>query len=116
MIKPGTLGTHGKGTEPKPVQFRYLFLGRGTPALSYKQNKKGKKRINRHRSEKEYDVCRAVSYVLYVLSRPFSRVRLFVTLWTVARQAPLSMGILQARILVWVAVSYSPSLKFQPNI
>ena len=29
---------------------------------------------------------------------------LFVTLWTVARQAPLSMGILQARILEWVAM------------
>ena len=26
------------------------------------------------------------------------------TLWTVARQAPLSMGILQARILEWVAM------------
>ena len=26
------------------------------------------------------------------------------TLWTVARQAPLSMGILQARILEWVAI------------
>ena len=36
----------------------------------------------------------------------------FVTLWTVARQAPLSMagilpGILQARILEWVAISSS---------
>ena len=31
-----------------------------------------------------------------VLSR-FSCVRLFVTLWTVSHQAPLSMGILQAR-------------------
>ena len=29
----------------------------------------------------------------------FNRVRFFVTLWTVAHQAPLSMGILQARIL-----------------
>ena len=29
---------------------------------------------------------------------PFSRVRLFVIVWTVARQALLSMGILQARI------------------
>ena len=28
-----------------------------------------------------------------------SHVRLFVTPWTVARQTPLSMGILQARIL-----------------
>ena len=33
----------------------------------------------------------------------FSRVRLFVTLWTVARQALLSTGILQAKILEWVA-------------
>ena len=30
-----------------------------------------------------------------------------VTLWTVARQAPLSMEILQARILEWVAISFS---------
>ena len=29
----------------------------------------------------------------------FSHVQLFVTLWTVAHQAPLSVGILQARIL-----------------
>ena len=29
------------------------------------------------------------------------------TLWTVASQAPLSMGILQARILEWVAVPSS---------
>ena len=27
----------------------------------------------------------------------------FATLWTVARQSPLSMGISQARILEWVA-------------
>ena len=30
-----------------------------------------------------------------------------VTLWMVARQAPLSMGILQARILEWVAMPCS---------
>ena len=41
-----------------------------------------------------------------VLSR-FSRVWLFATIWTVALQAPLSHGILQARILEWVAVSFS---------
>ena len=40
---------------------------------------------------------------MYVLSR-FSLVRLCVTLWTVARPAPLSMGFLQARILEWVAM------------
>ena len=36
-----------------------------------------------------------------VLSRS-SRARLFGTLWTIAHQAPLSMGILQARILEWL--------------
>ena len=35
------------------------------------------------------------------------RVQLFVTPWTVACQAPLSMGILQARILEWVAMPSS---------
>ena len=37
----------------------------------------------------------------------FSNVRLFATLRTVARQAPLFMGILQARILEWVAMPSS---------
>ena len=36
-----------------------------------------------------------------------SHVRLFATLWTVARQAPLSKGILQARILEWVVIPFS---------
>ena len=36
-----------------------------------------------------------------------SCVRFFVTPWTVARQAPLSMGILQVRILEWVAMPSS---------
>ena len=33
----------------------------------------------------------------------FGRVHLFSTPWTVAHQAPLSLGILQARTLEWVA-------------
>ena len=36
-----------------------------------------------------------------------SHVYLFETLWTVAHQAPLSMGILQARILKWVTMPSS---------
>ena len=40
----------------------------------------------------------------------FSRIWLFVTLWTVACQAPLSIEILQARILEWVAVLSSTYL------
>ena len=41
------------------------------------------------------------------LSSFFSRVRLFSTLWAVVRQALLSMEILQARILEWIAVASS---------
>ena len=37
----------------------------------------------------------------------FSHVQPFVTPWTVAHQAPLSMGILQARILDWIALPSS---------
>ena len=37
----------------------------------------------------------------------FSHIRLLATLWTVALETPLSMGILQARILEWVALSFS---------
>ena len=36
----------------------------------------------------------------------FSRVWLFATLWTVAHQAPLSMGFFR-QILEWVAISFS---------
>ena len=40
-------------------------------------------------------------------SQPFSHVQLFATPWAVARQAPLSMGILQARILEWATMPSS---------
>ena len=36
-----------------------------------------------------------------------SRVRLFVTPWMVAYQAPTVHGIFQARILEWAAISFS---------
>ena len=49
-----------------------------------------------------YDAC-----VHARLLSCFSRVRLLVTLWTVAYQAPLSMGILQVIILEWVAMPSS---------
>ena len=44
-----------------------------------------------------------------------SRVWLFVTLWIVAHQAPLPMGILQARILEWVAMSSSRGSSWPKN-
>ena len=49
-----------------------------------------------------------------ILCAVLSRVQLFATLWTVACSAPLSMGILQARILEWVAMPSSRG-SFQPR-
>ena len=40
-------------------------------------------------------------------AKSLSRVQVFATLWTVAHQDPLSMGILQARVLEWVAMPSS---------
>ena len=56
-----------------------------------------------------------VAYIVRIVSRKYAvlcaetlnHVRLFVTPWTVACQVPLSMGILQERILEWVAMPYS---------
>ena len=44
---------------------------------------------------------------LKVKVKSLSHVRLFVTPWTVAHQAPLSMEILQGRIPEWIAMSSS---------
>ena len=42
-----------------------------------------------------------------------SHVQLFETPWTIAQQAPLSMGFSQARILEWVAISLLWEKKMQ---
>ena len=47
-------------------------------------------------------------------AKSLSPVQLFVTPWTVALQAPLSMGILQARILEWVSMPFS-TVSSQPR-
>ena len=44
--------------------------------------------------------------MVVVLVKSLRCVWLFVTPWTVARQAPLSMGILQARILEWISMPF----------
>ena len=41
----------------------------------------------------------------YVCAQWLNHVQLFATLWTVAHQAPLSMGFSLAKILEWVAIS-----------
>ena len=48
-----------------------------------------------------------ISVYVRVCMRVLSHVRLFATPWTVARLAPPTMRILQARILEWVAMSSS---------
>ena len=50
-------------------------------------------------------MCVYIYIYIYVLSH--SVVSDSVSPWTVAQQAPLSMGILQARILEWVAMPSS---------
>ena len=47
------------------------------------------------------------SSVLNECASVLSHIQLFATSWTVARQALLSMEFSQARILEWVAISYS---------
>ena len=46
-------------------------------------------------------------YVCMYNAQLLRHVRLFETPWTVAHQAPLSMGMLQARVLEWVAMPSS---------
>jgi len=41
-----------------------------------------------------------------VISCVLRQVRLFVTTWTIACQAPLVHGIFQARILEWIAIFF----------
>ena len=45
--------------------------------------------------------------MMHVPAKLLSHVRLFAPLGTIALQAPLSMGILQARILEWVVMPSS---------
>ena len=68
-----------------------------------------------------YMICK---YLLLFYRLPFysmwvkslSRVRLFVTSWTIAYQPPPSMGFFQARILEWVAIAISAkTLGFKKN-
>ena len=46
-------------------------------------------------------------FLIIAVAQSLSRVQLFVTPWTAACQAPLSMEILQARILEWVVMPSS---------
>ena len=49
----------------------------------------------------------ACCYKKHACAQLLSHVQLFATLWTVACQAPHSMEFFQARMLEWVAISFS---------
>ena len=49
----------------------------------------------------------SLSCLKKVKVKSLSRVRLFATPWTVAYQAPPSMGIFRSRVLEWIAISFS---------
>ena len=51
--------------------------------------------------------CLMCVWVVWCGLCTLSHVRLFAAPWTVVRQAPLSMGFPGARILQWVAISFS---------
>ena len=59
-----------------------------------------------HKDWSTIDVCYS-SLCVCVYAKSLQCVWLFATLWTVACQAPLSMRILQTRILEWVAMPFS---------
>ena len=52
-------------------------------------------------------ICFWVVSFIVIVVQLLSHVRLFVTLWMVYCQTPLSMGFSQARILQWAAISSS---------
>ena len=52
-------------------------------------------------------VCVCVCVCACVCVHTLSHIHLFATPWTIAHQAPLVHGIFQARILKWVAISFS---------
>ena len=66
---------------------------------SLRGKRKGEKNIWR----KNNPFTKSKNLILLCCAYSLSHVQLFVTPWTVPLQAPLSMGILQARILEWVA-------------
>ena len=73
------------------------------PQLKRSRMPQGKLKIESAASKTQLSQINNEKRKCYLLSH----VRLFAALQTVAHQAPLFMGILQARILEWVAIPFS---------
>ena len=90
-------------------------LHRSRPPYKILNNIKTASRPQHARSTTNF--CKAVPQRFFILKNEcpcyrclVSHVRLCATPWPVAQQAPVSMGIFQARILEWVAISSSRDL------
>ena len=97
------MATHGKQMEKQWKQWQALFSW--ALNLLWMVIKTMKLKDTCSLEEKKWWTYLCCSWLL-------SHVQLFETPWTVAHQAPLSMGILQARILEWVAM---PTLRGSSN-
>ena len=75
-----------------------MFLNRLNSTAQHNLSQRSKKKKERPQ-EANY-------FILYIYAQSLSGVQLFSTTWTAAFKAPLSMGILQARILEWVAMPF----------
>ena len=100
-----------KGTsEDEMVGWHHRLDGREFEQASGDSGEQGSLACCSSWGHKESDTTEQLNWVHYILVlmlSHFSHVQLFVTLGTVACQAPLSMGILQAWILEWVALPSS---------
>ena len=79
-----------------------VFLLKSSPNICKKCEAQGE-----GKAQQSCCLCVCVFACVCVCVHAISHVQLFATPWIVAPQAPLSMGILQARILERIAISYS---------
>ena len=86
------------------------FKERSFEIIHLKEQKEKKKKKGLHKSEGSLkDLCAQSLHLCQTLQLCL----LFESPWTVAHQTPLSMWILQARILEWVALSSSRESSWQ---
>ena len=98
-------------TDTTNIYTKIILNYSGRPAVAVLDSREDK--TKRHREEKIDRILSPLySLLLACLLSRFSLIRLFAIPWTVTHQAPLSMGILQARILEWVALPFSKDLPY----
>ena len=96
----------------------YYCVTEGMKLCYLQRHEWTQKRLYRVKPEREKQILYINPYVesrkIVCCAQSLSRVQFFVIPWTVTHQAPLSIRILQARILKWVAMLSSRG-SFQPR-